>query len=31
MKQELTKTLQSGVKWISSLDVHPMGKCYKLD
>ncbi|CAG8477739.1 14311_t:CDS:10 [Acaulospora morrowiae] len=25
MKQELTKTLQSGVKWISSLDIHPMG------
>ncbi|RIA98117.1 ribosome biogenesis protein [Glomus cerebriforme] len=25
MKQELIKTLQSGVKWISSLDVHPMG------
>jgi ribosome biogenesis protein ERB1 len=25
MKQELIKTLQSGVKWISSLDVHPGG------
>jgi ribosome biogenesis protein ERB1 len=25
MKQELLKTLQSGVKWISSLDVHPGG------
>ncbi|RHZ56097.1 hypothetical protein Glove_406g85 [Diversispora epigaea] len=25
MRQELIKTLQSGVKWISSLDVHPMG------
>ncbi|CAG8673562.1 7591_t:CDS:10 [Funneliformis mosseae] len=25
MKQELTKTLQAGVKWISSLDIHPMG------
>jgi ribosome biogenesis protein ERB1 len=25
MKQELLRTLQSGVKWISSLDVHPGG------
>ncbi|CAG8438502.1 14022_t:CDS:10 [Ambispora leptoticha] len=25
IKQEAMKTLQSGVKWISSLDVHPMG------
>ncbi|KAG9301386.1 hypothetical protein G9A89_018058 [Geosiphon pyriformis] len=25
MKQEATKTLQSGVKWISSLDIHPLG------
>ncbi|RUS13680.1 WD40-repeat-containing domain protein [Endogone sp. FLAS-F59071] len=25
MKQELIKTLQSGVRWISSLDVHPGG------
>ncbi|CAG8516384.1 4898_t:CDS:10 [Paraglomus brasilianum] len=24
-KQELSKTLLSGVKWISSIDVHPMG------
>ncbi|ORY07319.1 BOP1NT-domain-containing protein [Basidiobolus meristosporus CBS 931.73] len=25
MKQELAKTLQPGVKWISSLDIHPQG------
>ncbi|CAG8563581.1 23228_t:CDS:10 [Dentiscutata erythropus] len=25
VKQELVKTLQSGVKWISSLDIHSMG------
>ncbi|KAI9030437.1 ribosome biogenesis protein BOP1 [Hyaloraphidium curvatum] len=25
MKQELHKTLMSGVKWISSMDVHPQG------
>ncbi|GAA6007315.1 ribosome biogenesis protein ERB1 [Rhodotorula paludigena] len=25
MKQQLVKTLQPGLKWISSLDVHPLG------
>lgn len=25
VKQELTKKLQSGVKWISSMDIHPQG------
>ncbi|RUS26667.1 rRNA processing-related protein [Jimgerdemannia flammicorona] len=26
MKQELVKTLQTGVKWVSSLDIHPGGR-----
>jgi ribosome biogenesis protein ERB1 len=26
MKQEMIKKLQSGVKWISSIDIHPGGK-----
>jgi ribosome biogenesis protein ERB1 len=26
MKQEMIKKLQSGVKWISSMDIHPGGK-----
>lgn len=25
MKQELVKTLQTGVKWVSSMDLHPLG------
>ena len=25
MKQEMIKKLQSGVKWISSIDIHPGG------
>ena len=27
VKQELVKKLMTGVKWISSIDVHPQGKC----
>ena len=26
VKQELVKKLMTGVKWISSIDVHPQGK-----
>lgn len=29
MKQEMIKKLQSGVKWISSIDIHPGGKIQK--
>ena len=25
-KQELTKKLHSGVKWVSSIDIHPQGE-----
>ena len=25
-RQELTKKLQAGVKWISSIDIHPRGR-----
>lgn len=26
-RQELTKKLQAGVKWVSSIDIHPRGMC----
>ena len=30
-KQELTKKLHSGVKWISSIDIHPQGEhCFNV-
>ena len=30
VKQELVKRLQAGVKWISSIDIHPRGICTNL-